>query len=591
MCLPVQRLLFLIIFFLCLTEEVAAQYPVTVLPIDSTEQANLFRLKLNTSVKTKSSAESYIATLPEQLQVKGYPAASVDSMSFDSAGAKAFVYLGKQYSNATIVINSIEPELLSQAGWNALEKMTLESVRRFQVRALNYLENNGYPFANLKLDSIRFSEDNFSAKLVLQKGPHYKIDSIRVYGDMKISNEFLQRHLDIANGSYYRRDALAQISRKLSELPYVEESNSWNLTMLGTGCIVNLYLKPKKSSRVNVLIGLLPSNEQTQGNKLLVTGDADISLKNALGNAEEILLNWQQLQVKSPRLNLGFSQPYIFKSALGVNLAFELFKKDSSFLTINFRAGVQWKLSRNQTASIFFESVRTNLLDIDTASVKFSRKLPPQMDVGANSLGIEYLFDGTNYRLNPLRGTEVQLTLSAGLRRIKKNPVILQLYDPAFSFDSLYDTVAESSYRLFAKIQAAHYFQLGNQTTFKLGVNAGLIQSPSIFRNELFQIGGYRLLRGFDEQSIYVSGYAVSTAEFRYLISRNSYLFSFIDAAATSNRAVSGGVNNRFFGAGLGLALETKAGVFNISYAAGKRNDLRFDIRQSKIHIGYVNYF
>ena len=569
-----------------------AQYPVSVFPVDSTEISELNKLKLGTVSRTKAAAEQYAVSLPQKLQVMGYAAASVDSIAYDSAGAKVFLFLGRRFSNAQLIISPSDRDLLEKSGWNAGEKLNLASVRQFQTRTLNFLENNGYPFASIRLDSLRFSQESFSAKLILEKGPHYKIDSIRIYGDAKISNEFIQRHLDISNGSFYRKDALDEISKKLSELPYVEEASNWNLTMLGTGCIVNLYLMPKKSSRVNVLIGLLPSNEQTSGNKLLVTGDADINLKNALGNAEEIYLNWQQLQVKSPRLNLGFYQPYIFRSAFGFNMGFELFKKDSSFLTINFRAGVESRLTKNQTASIFFESIRTNLLDLDTNAIKFSRQLPPQMDVGSNSLGLDYLFDGTNYRLNPLRGTELQLTVSAGVRRVKRNPVILQLQDTSFKFDALYDTVKERSYRLFAKLQGAHYFQLGNQTTFKLGLNAGIIQSPSIYRNELFQIGGYRLLRGFDEQSIYVSDYAVSTAEFRYLISRNSFLFSFADLAATSNRSGSNQkINNRFFGAGLGLALETKAGVFNISYAAGKRNDVRFDIRQSKIHIGYVNYF
>jgi hypothetical protein len=42
---------------------------------------------------------------------------------------------------------------------------------------------------------------------------------------------------------------------------------------------------------------------------------------------------------------------------------------------------------------------------------------------------------------------------------------------------------------------------------------------------------------------------------------------------------------------GLGLAVETKGGIFNISYAAGKRNDLRFNIREAKIHLGYLSIF
>ena len=98
-------------------------------------------------------------------------------------------------------------------------------------------------------------------------------------------------------------------------------------------------------------------------------------------------------------------------------------------------------------------------------------------------------------------------------------------------------------------------------------------------------------MRGFDEESIYASRYAVTTAEYRYLVGRNSFLFTFVDFGWVSNTASSAKVSNTYIGAGLGLALETKAGIFNVSFAAGKRNDLDFNIQQSKIHFGYVNFF
>jgi outer membrane translocation and assembly module TamA len=51
-------------------------------------------------------------------------------------------------------------------------------------------------------------------------------------------------------------------------------------------------------------------------------------------------------------------------------------------------------------------------------------------------------------------------------------------------------------------------------------------------------------------------------------------------------------LTNTFIGTGIGLAFETKFGLLNISYAVGKRDDVKFNIREaSKIHFGYINYF
>ena len=141
-------------------------------------------------------------------------------------------------------------------------------------------------------------------------------------------------------------------------------------------------------------------------------------------------------------------------------------------------------------------------------------------------------------------------------------------------------------------MNGAHYFPLAKLSVLKAGISGGAYFSPSIFRNELFQIGGYRLLRGFDEESIYATRYAVATAEYRYLFSLNSYLFFFVDYGVTKNKYQLLDVNNQFAGVGLGLTYEAKLGLINISYAVGRRNDVAFNIREaSKLHFGYINYF
>ena len=111
---------------------------------------------------------------------------------------------------------------------------------------LNYLEKTGYPFGRVYLDSFLLDAEKVSAKLKVDRGPAYKIDSIRVFGNAKISNNYLQRYLSIPNGSLYNREKLQQISKKLRELPYLEEEQPSNLTRLGTGSVLNLYLKQKK---------------------------------------------------------------------------------------------------------------------------------------------------------------------------------------------------------------------------------------------------------------------------------------------------------------------------------------------------------
>jgi outer membrane protein assembly factor BamA len=557
------------------------------------------QLGLTTSFDSKEFATVYAGTLPATLLGKGFPGASVDSAFYDSTSARITLYLGEQYQWVQINTDSIDTKLLEATGWNAKQfknrKIDFTRLQQQEERILTFYENNGYPFAEVSLQNIAISADKINGDLAVKKGPIYHIDSIRVLGKAKIKNLFLQHYLGIANGSVYNNLKLKDISAKLQQLPYIQEQQAWDVSMLGSGSVLNLYLQPKRSSEINVLVGFLPGNTTT--GKTQVTGDVHLNLKNALGSGENILVNWQQLQPQSPRLNLGYNHPYIFNSSFGIDAAFDLLKKDSSYLQLNGVFGIQYILSANQSGKIFYQNESSFLLSggVDTNRVLLTRTLPPDIDVSSGNFGVAYSFINTNYRLNPRKGNEIDITASAGIKKITKNNDIIHLKDPAepgFDFSTLYDSVKLKSYRLRFIASGAHYTSVGKSSTVKTALSLGWFQSPQIFQNELFQIGGYHLLRGFDEESIYADKYAVFTLEYRYLVGLNSYFFGFSDAGLTHSTLNSSTFSNNFISGGLGLEFETKFGLLNLSYAIGKRNDIKFDVRNSsKIHFGYINYF
>lgn len=596
------RLQILVTTFLLICIKVAGQtgYPLLVNGIDRDSAFLVTSVGIKTNFDNRNECISYINDLPANLVAKGYVTASLDSILYDSSFAKIVLYLGEQYQWAQLDAKQIDASILQSVGWREKtftdKPMDFSQVQQWQEKVLNHLENNGYPFAKVYLDSLVLDSGKVKAKLKLDKGPSYKIDSIHVVGNAKISNEFLQRYLDIKNGSLFSKEKLFRISRRMRELTYVEEEYPSKLIWLGTGSTLEMYLKPKKSSQVNVLVGFLPNNDQLSSKKILITGEANLNLKNALGAGETIGLNWQQLQVKSPRLNILYQHPYLFNSPVGLDFSFDMFRKDSTFLNVNFQLGAQYILNINQAGKIFIQRTSTIVNGINKNFVTQYYRLPDEADVSSVSAGIDYEFNNTNYRLNPTKGNEFRVITAVGTKKIKKNNEILELKDlgnPSFDFGTLYDTVKLKTYQLRMKVSAAKYLPLGkqNRSTIKLAVNGGMFQSGNIFRNELFQIGGYKLLRGFDEESQYLSQFAVATVEYRFLVGQNSYFYAFGDGGWGGNNSQNADVDYTYFGTGLGLAFETKVGIFNLAWAVGKRSDLPFNLRQSKIHFGFVNYF
>lgn len=564
--------------------------------VDKDSSFNAGALQLKTAFNNQPMCLDYISKLPAQLQLQGYIGASVDAVSLDSAFTSIQLYLGTQQKWLQLSADSIDKKVLEAGGFFAgnfsNKPVNFGQVQALKERILNYYENNGYPFAAVYLDSIRMTNNDINASLKVNPGPLYHVDSIRVFGKVKISNYFLQRYLGIINNSVYSKDRLEKVGKKIIELPYVQELQPSDLTMLGTGSVLNVYLQPKRSSQVNFLIGFLPASNVT--GKLQLTGDVNLNLKNALGGGETIAVNWQQLQLSSPRLNIGYQHPYIFKSPFGIDFSFGLFKKDSTFLQLNAQLGVQYLLSANQSGKLFIQQQKTTLLGsgVDTNQVKLSKKLPPNIDVSAVSIGIDYEWANTNYRFNPRSGNELSIFTSVGIKTVSKNTDITNITDPSFDYNSLYDSLKLKTYQFRVKLNAAHYFVAGKRSTLKLQLNGGVFSSPNIFRNELFQIGGFKLLRGFDEESIYATRYGVLTAEYRYLLGLNSYMFGFTDAGWAKSKFQDVNVTNNFISTGIGLLFETKFGLLNMSFAVGKRSDVNLDLRRaSKIHFGYINYF
>lgn len=544
---------------------------------------------------SREKALKYAADLPAMLQKSGYLAASVDSIRETPGALHIRLFVGEQTKWLSLNVENAEEGALIASGFDCKDfvgkPVDMDRIRIVQERMLRYYQNRGYPFARVSLDSLRWQPAGLSASIIAEKSIPYYIDSIRLNGRARIKPAFLQHYLGIHPHSLYDREKLEQVDKRLEEVRFLKVTQSSDIQMLGSGSVLNLYLDPQRSSQVDFLLGLLPARESD--NKTQLTGDLLLDLKNTFRSGESILVRWQQLQPKSPRLNLGFNQPYLFNSPLGVDFLFDLFRKDSNFLQINSMAGITYSASRH-SGKVFLQWQDNKLLEggVDTGYVKINRELPPNTDVSSANLGMQYAIDATDYRLNPRRGNEMSVSISAGIKKIRKNSQITDLKDPAFDYASLYDSIRMKNYQIRVIASAAHYFPVGRSSVIRTCLRGGLYQSPEIFRNELFQIGGFRLLRGFDEESIYSTRYLVATVEYRYLLGGNSHLYIFSDAALNRNRYQGVDASNRFISGGFGINYQTGQGILSVCYAAGFRNDVSFRLAQaSKLHFGYIYYF
>jgi hypothetical protein len=347
----------------------------------------------------------------------------------------------------------------------------------------------------------------------------------------------------------------------------------------GENAKVELFLEKKNASQFDGIIGLLPDN--TTG-KILLTGNAHLKLNNSFNRGEMFELNWQRLQVQTQDLKIHFVYPFLLKTPFGIDAAFHLYKKDSTYLEVNPNFGIQYLLPGGNYIKAFVNFKQMTLLS--TSGLQNVTTLPPYADINSSLYGISYKSEKLDYRLNPRKGYSILTTIGAGNKTIKKNP----------NLDAtVYSGLKLNSAQYSAELNAELFIPIKNRSTIKLGNRSAYLQNENLFQNELYRIGGLQTLRGFDEESIYASAFSIFTVEYRYLFEENSNIYFFGDGAYYENQSISftGDRYDTPFGFGTGISFETKAGIFSINYALGKQFNNPINLKAGKVNFGIVNYF
>jgi outer membrane protein insertion porin family len=537
------------------------------------------------SFKKQVTSKEFILTETNKIYVslvnEGYISASIDSIKQDSTTYTAFINAGEKYKWVNLRYAKKDQGIISKLGYNerffANRPFKFTELSRFMEKLIVYYENNGYPFVSAKLDSLQFNQSNVNAIVKIEKNVFVKLDSLVTEGTGKVSQKFLLRYLGIKNGMHYNAEVFSGVSKKIKQLPFVTEKKTPIIQLTDKQNKMYLFLEKKTASQFDGIVGILPSDN----GKTVFTGDLKIKLVNSiLKSGETFDLNWRRLQTQTQDLKASVIYPYIAGLPVGVDYGIKIYKKDTTFLDVNNAVGLNYYFNGLNYIKAFYKQRNANL--ISTSGLSNITILPEYADVITKAYGLGLFIEKFDYRFNPRKGFGVNIQGSVGNRQIRKNP---KINDIAYSTIPL----KTSQYQFEGAI--AGYINLTKNHVLKLSSQFGSVFGNTIYKNELFRIGGLRTLRGFDEESIYTSTYVIPTLEYRFLFEKNSNIFLFAEGAWYENGNVAGYSNDTPMSVGAGINFETKAGIFNLSYALGKQYSNGFDLRIGKIHAGLTALF
>lgn len=573
----------------------AQAYRLELQGIDVLDEKIIQVVKPSQSYANQTEALTFLQQIVPSLQANGYLAASIDSISLGSNLYRAFIYLGQQYKWAKVSFASLPPALVVATAVNPAQwegrPLAPAGISRLSEKILAWCENNGYPFARVWLDSLEIQEDGgVSGYVMLDKGAKRIIDSVVINGEVRISRKYLLRYIDIQEGQPYNEQKLRTVSNRLRELPFLQEEKPWSVYFKATDTKLYLNLKERPANQFNAIIGLQPNSQET--GKFLLTVDGQAALQNVLGYGESMSLTVQKLQYRSTMIKADVVWPYLFNTPVGAEAHFDLYNKDTTFRRTTFQLGGRYQFSATDYLRLYYENRSNAVITIDLPTVLARKKLPDNIDATAHGAAAELILNRTDYRINPRKGWHVRLMANALLRKTKRSDAVLGLTDgTGFNYAGLYDSLEQNSYQYRLNGDIAWYLPVGKKATFKAAYAGGWISGQKLFMNELYQVGGFKLLRGFDEESIFVNQYHITTLEFRLLLSPTSNVYLFSDNGWLESRFNGSNTSAVYNGFGVGTSLQTKNGMFTIAYALGRSDLVPLNVRQSKIHFGYVAFF
>jgi len=517
----------------------------------------------------------------------GYFHFTIDSIvsivNEDNTALTTAIYLNE---NSPTVIKNITIAELDSAKYSSLFEaaadlrgnvFTKQSVEALIENIFNVLDDEGYPFAKVNIVSITFSEDSIEKKfeaeiyLKVDKQREGRIERIEIVGNTKTNANVILRELNIQPHEIYSPKKTEDIPARLNRLRFfdpVEEPQFYFSQK--DGGVLRIEVKEKETNNFDGVIGYFPGDPKTGGGYF--SGLVNVSLRNLFGTGRAAAFRWQKIDRLSQELEVKYLEPWMFDYPFQLGLQLYQKKQDSSFVQRKYGIALDYLGFGDITLSgtLDFENVIPSLNDYGYVAVLKSFSV---------STGIVLKYDTRDDPYSPTRGILFTNAFIYTKKKIESSPLQLS--------SSGENKVVHQKYIGDFNI----YYELFKRQVAAVGLHGRAVQGSQIEIPDMFYLGGTNSLRGYRENQFLASVVAWTNLEYRFLLTRRTYLFTFFDVGYFSQKENTdlkiAAASTTKTGYGLGLHVETGLGILNVNFAFAKGDSFS----EGKIHFGILNEF
>lgn len=520
------------------------------------------------SLSYKNNYDNFKALKKELNQVMqrwlkiGYIEANIETLKkINDSTYKASVILGKRVDRIIInVPQQIAPHVRSLKLEEKSEltfELNISKVETFLNQLNILLAENGDPFVSVQLSNLEVKKNLLIADLEYNLNDLRYIDKIIIKGYEAFPRSYIRRYLKIRSGDLFDINKIKRKTSQLNQLAFANQIKEPEVLFSKDSTLLYLYLDKSKANNFDGFLGF-GTNENT--NKFDLDGYLNLQLINNLNYGESLTLLYKSDEIDQQTFNLSAELPYIISTPIGIDVGLNIFKKDSTFITVNQMAKLSYLIDSKQRLGAGIQN--TNSSDLSDSN---SSELN---DYKSNFYLLNYTCR-INQNLDPLFPVNFMFDINASFGKRSSNNTNLD--QSVFSINTF-------------KI-----FNLNDRNSIFTRINAAILNSDNYLDNELFRFGGINSIRGFEENSLVANLYGIINTEYRYRLGSSLYVHSVLDASYAENDLTND--ISKLFGYGFGFGLLTNAGLFKFTYASGKTNDRQFRFSDSKIHISLTATF
>jgi outer membrane protein assembly factor BamA len=442
---------------------------------------------------------------------------------------------------------------------------------------LTEMENDGFPFASVKIQSVYLYEDSTDEDqladiyLLLDVGNKSTIDKIEVTGNTSTKDYVIVRELRIEPGEVYSQEKVENLPNRLNKLRFFDPIPVPNFYLNSENYgVLQINVKERNTNNFDGVIGYIPpQNDDESG---YVTGLVNITLRNIFGTGRAATISWQKLTRVSQELQLKYLEPWLFGYPFNLNA--ELFQRiqDSSYVQRIIGGGIEYLATEDFSATAFISAEQV---------IPSIREVPVFTAYNSSSIttGLGLTIDLRDDPMATLSGFIFETSYSYSRKTID---------GPSEYINESTETEINLQ-RLAAGFGA--FFEIFPRNVLALKVNGRELSGPFFEQSDLWRFGGIKTVRGYIDDQFLASRCAWTNLEYRLMLSIRTYAFLFFDSGyyrldPIPEIGIQQG-ENFIFGYGIGIALDTAIGTLGVSFAFADGDTFS----EGKIHFGIINEF